>query len=167
MFGFLSVNFDEDLGSVFSGNTKQFAAYENATKQFVDPESEIVVMVKGDHLGDADTFARLRNFQFELQLVDGVANVFSPFGLREPPVSAENAPPLVLDDTATKLTPELIARVRAHPLLGAKLLAADATVMLFVLTPTDSETAAPASPRQDISRATSRRSPPISSPAPT
>jgi uncharacterized protein len=142
-YGFLAVNFDEDLGSVFSGNTKEFAAYEKATQQFVNPENEIVILVEGDHLADPDTFARLRDFQFELQLVDGVANVFSPFGLRQPPDPAGNAP-LLIDDAATKLTPELISRVRSHPLLGAKLLAADASAMLFVLTPEPSDTASAA-----------------------
>jgi predicted RND superfamily exporter protein len=143
-FGFLTINFDEDLGSVFSGNTKEFAAYEEATRQFANPESEIVVLVEGRDLGDPETFGLVRDFQFELQFIDGVVNVFSPFGLRGPPVSAGNAPPLILDDSATELTPDLVSRVRGHPLLGAKLLSADASVMLFVLTPETSETASAA-----------------------
>src|SRR4029077_18581861 len=65
---------------------------------------------------------------------DGVGSVYSPFALRDPPQANGNAP-LILRDAGTGLTPELAARIRAHPLLGAKLLSADGKAMVFVVTP--------------------------------
>lgn len=133
-YGLSKVAFDENLRSVFSGNTPQFIAYANATRQFVDPENELIVLVESDALGEPDSFARLRDFQFELQLIDGVANVFSLFALREPPGETDEAP-LIVGDHADRLTPELVDRIRTHPILGAKLLSADAKAMLYVVTP--------------------------------
>src|SRR3990172_4681646 len=123
-FGIPRLSFDEDLRSVFASNARTFSAYVAATADFVDPENETLVLVEGDHLAEPANFQRLQDFQFELQLIDGVDSVHSLFALRDPPDEA-GAAPLLISDASSGLTPELTERIRAHPILGAKLLSAD------------------------------------------
>ncbi len=133
-FGVTRLSFDEDLRDTFASNSPVFEAYRDVTDHFVDPENETLVLVEGEHLGDPATFQKLQDFQFELQLLDGVDNVFSIFALRHRPEADGNAP-LLIDDPGAGLTPELSAAIRAHPLLGSKLLSADGKAMLFDVTP--------------------------------
>ena len=59
--------------------------------------SETILLVEGANLGDPETFQRLQDLQFELQLTDGVASVYSLFALREPPTDDGDAPLVVGD----------------------------------------------------------------------
>lgn len=137
-YGLTTLKFDDNLRNVFGGSTADFAAYLDATEQFVDPENQLILIVEGSSLGQSETFQSLRNLQFELLFVDGVADVFSLFALRNPPQEFAEAPldaPLLVDDGVVELTPEVIDRIRAHPVLGEKLIAADGTAMIYVVTP--------------------------------
>ena len=64
---------------------------------YVDTENETLVLVEGDALGMPDNLKRLQDFQFELQFIDGIGSVYSPFALRDPPQSNGNAPLLLRD----------------------------------------------------------------------
>lgn len=137
-YGLTKPRFDDNLRNVFGGSTAEVTAYMEATKQFVDPENQLVLLVDSTSLGKPETFARLRELQFELQFVDGVRDVFSLFALRDPPKETGAAPldaPLIVDDSVTALTPEIVARIRSNPILGQKLLSEDATTMMYVITP--------------------------------
>jgi predicted RND superfamily exporter protein len=138
LFGITRIAFDENLRSVFASSEPAYATYVAATEAFVDPENEILVLVEGDGLGAPANFKRLQDFQFELQFVDGVGSVYSAFALRDPPGASGN-PPLVVRDASLGLTPELLARIRGHPLLGAKLLSADGKAMVYVVTPSQAK----------------------------
>src|SRR6185295_14473080 len=84
-FGISRLTFDENLRAVFASSSPAYAAYVAATDAFVDPENETLILVEGDRLGTPDNFKRLEDFQFELQFIDGVGSVYSPFALRDPP----------------------------------------------------------------------------------
>ena len=134
------VHFDEDLRGVFSGNTQAYRDYVWVTDHFVDPENEVILLVEGKDLGAPAVLSRLMDLQFELQLADGVESVYSPFALREPPDAAGDTAPIITDPSLG-LTPALIDRVRTHPLLGERLLSADASMMLYVITPAEKKAA--------------------------
>jgi len=138
-YGLTKPRFDDNLRNVFGGSTAEVTAYMEATKQFVDPENQLVLLVNDTSLGSPETFAKLRELQFELQFVDGVRDVFSLFALRDPPQETGDAAPLdaplIVDDSVTELTPEIVARIRSNPFLGQKLLSEDATTMMYVITP--------------------------------
>jgi len=137
-YGLTKPRFDDNLRNVFGGSTAEVTAYMEATKQFVDPENQLVLLVDVPSLGKPETFARLRELQFELQFVDGVRDVFSLFALRDPPKETGAAPldaSLIVDDSVTALTPEIVARIRSNPILGQKLLSEDGTTMMYVVTP--------------------------------
>jgi predicted RND superfamily exporter protein len=137
-FGVTRLSFDQDLRNIFSGQIAAEARKIAAAQQFVDPEEETVILVEGAAIADPPVFSRLQDFQFELQLIDGVESVYSLFALRDPPDAEGNAP-LVVGDTAGGLTPELATRVRTHPILGEKLLTEDRTAMVFIVTPIDAK----------------------------
>ncbi len=138
VFGVTRSTFDEDLRNVFNGNSAAFADYTRVTEDFVDPENETLVLIEGRNLGQPEVFTKLQDFQFELQLAEGVDSVFSLFSLREPPADDSPPPPLVADASAG-LSPDLAARIRSHPILGQKLLSADGTAMLIFVTPQESK----------------------------
>lgn len=135
-YGLTKLRFDDNLRNVFGGSTTEFAVYAEATRQFVDPENQLIVLVEGASLAETDTFERLRELQFELQFLDGVADVFSLFALRSPPEGAADAP-LLVDESTTELSPENVDLIRSHPILGEKLLSADASAMIYFVTPAE------------------------------
>lgn len=135
-YGMMHVRFNDDLRNIFSGDSQVFRDYAAATDDFVDPENELLVLVEGKDLGSPENFQKLQDFQLELQLLDGVDNVFSLFALRQPPDANGDAAPLV-DDASAGLTPDLLARIRAHPVLGSRAISADGTAMAFTVTPSE------------------------------
>ena len=135
-FGMTQVRFNDDLRNIFSGDTQTYRDYVAATDEFVDPENELLVLVEGKDLGTPQNFQKLQDFQLELQLLDGVDNVYSLFALRQPPDANGDAAPLVSDASAG-LTPDLLKRIRAHPVLGNRLVSADGTAMAFTVTPSE------------------------------
>ncbi|HMN85703.1 MAG TPA: MMPL family transporter [Bauldia sp.] len=136
VFGASKVRFDEDLRGVFSGNTQAYRDYVWVTDHFVDPENEMLLLVEGKTIGNPAVLAKLMDLQFELQLLDGVESVYSAFALRGAPDAEGDSTPIITDASAG-LTPALIERIRTHPLLGERLLSADASMMLYVVTPTE------------------------------
>ena len=136
VFGLTRVKFDEDLRAVFAGDNDTYRNYVQITEEFVDPENENLLLVEGKDLGTPENFQKLEQLQFELQFIDGVDNVFSLFALRDPP-DANGDATLVVSDTSEGLTPALAERIRAHPLMGSKLLAPSGQAMLYVVTPSE------------------------------
>lgn len=135
-FGLTRLSFDEDLRNTFASGSDAYRFYSTATSEFVDPENETILLIEGDRLGEPQTFQKLQDLQFELQLADGVDSVYSPFALREAPDDAGSAP-LIVNDASKGLTPALAERIRAHPILGAKVLSADGKAMVYVVTPAE------------------------------
>ena len=146
-FGGSQLRFDQNLRGVFAGGTPAYKDYIETVRDFVDPENEVLILVEGARLGDPKVFAKLRDFQFELEFIDGVKSVTSAFSLREAP-DANGDAPLVINNADAGLNPALQDRIRAHPLYGNKLLSTDGTAMIFVLTPV--EAMAPLSTTRDL-----------------
>jgi predicted RND superfamily exporter protein len=134
--GLSRLSFNDDLRDIFAGDTPAYRAYTQATSEFVDPENELLVLIEGKDLGTPVNFQKLQELQLELQLVDGVDNVFSLFALRQRPDAEGNAP-LLVDNPSAGLTPDLIKRIRAHPLLGDRLLSPDGSAVVFTVTPSE------------------------------
>jgi predicted RND superfamily exporter protein len=134
--GLTRLSYDENLRDTFVSGSDAYKLYVKTTAEFVDPENETIVLVEGDRLGEPDTFRKLQDLQFELQVADGVASVYSLFALRSAPSAAGDAP-LLVNNPDNGLSPELATRIRAHPVLGSKLLSADGKAMVFVVTPAE------------------------------
>jgi predicted RND superfamily exporter protein len=135
-YGVTRLAFDEDLRNTFASNSAEYSLYTSATAEFVDPENETILLVEGERLGEPDVFQRLQDLQFELQLTEGVGSVYSLFALRAAP-RANGDMPLLVRDAVAGLSPALAEEIRAHPVLGEKLLSADGKAMVFVVTPAE------------------------------
>lgn len=133
-YGGTQLTFDQNLRGVFAGDRPAYQDYVRTVDEFIDPENEVLILVEGDTLADPTVFTKLRDFQFELQFVEGVESVTSAFALRQSP-DANGDAALVIDDAEAGLTPALLESVRAHPFYGNKLLSGDGAAMIFVLTP--------------------------------
>lgn len=138
VYGFPHISIDRDLRNLFRGDTEIFAAYQEAVDQYVDPENQILILVEGASLGQPDTLAKLRDLHIDLTLLPDVGSVFSPFSLRTPPDADGVTRPLIADASAG-LTPDLVAAIRAHPILGANVLSADAGVMAIIVTAAEAQ----------------------------
>jgi len=146
-FGVTRLAFDEDLRNTFASGSDGYQFYVNATAEFVDPENETILLVEGDRLDEPGVMQTLEDFQFELQLTEGVGGVYSLFALREAPNQDGDAP-LVVREAGAGLSPALIERIRAHPVLGEKLLSQDGTAMVYVVTAAQAK--APLSVARDL-----------------
>ncbi|MCB1487814.1 MAG: MMPL family transporter [Bauldia sp.] len=135
-YGGSQLSFDQNLRAVFAGGTEAYKVYSQTVEDFVDPENEILILVEGKRLAEPEVFAKLRDFQFELQFIDGVGSVVSAFALRQPP-DANGDAPLLIDNAEAGLSPELLDKIRSHPLFGSKLLSTDGTAMNFIVTPSE------------------------------
>lgn len=133
-FGLTRVTFDQDLRNALASNDEAFQRYTQATAEFVDPENEMLALVEGDNLTDPAVLQKLQDFQFELQLADGVDSVYSLFALRRPP-DANGDAPLLVNDPSRGLPPDLINQIRAYPIFGSQLVSPDGKAMLFTITP--------------------------------
>ncbi|MCP4383964.1 MAG: MMPL family transporter [Hyphomicrobiales bacterium] len=133
-YGGTQIRFDQNLRGVFAGDGPAYQDYARTVDEFIDPENEVLILVDGDTLAEPGTFTKLRDFQFELQFVDGVESVTSAFALRQTP-DANGDAALVIADVEAGLTSDLLAAVRDHPFYGNKLISPDGSAMVFVLTP--------------------------------
>ncbi|MCC6735315.1 MAG: MMPL family transporter [Bauldia sp.] len=131
VYGLFNVQIDRNLRDMFQGDNAQYQTYLEATEDYVDPENQILILVEGD-LTAPGALATLRDVQLELSLLDDAGSVYSLFSLFAPPDAEGRMPPLVPDDLDT-LTPEMIAAIRAHPILGETMLAADGSAALFAV----------------------------------
>jgi GAF domain-containing protein len=118
----------------WTSDSKIFAPVAKV-RSFVDPENEILVLVEGERLGTPETFARLQDFQFELQFIDGVGSVYSPFALRDPPLPNGNAPLVIRDVTQERgySYPELARQEGLRSLVSVPLLIKDNVIGVFNL----------------------------------
>ena len=136
--GLTRLSFDDDLRNGFAGSSQAFADYSRTTDEFVDPENELLLLVEGRQIADPLVLARLQTLQLELQLIDDVASVTSIFSLRSTPDENGNST-LVIEDPSAGLPAPLRERIRAHPLLGNKLLSAAGDALVYVITPADAK----------------------------
>lgn len=135
-YGLTHLTFDEKLRQVFRGDTDIYRIYVQATDEFADPENEMLLLVEGRDVGGPDTFSKLEDLQFELQLLDGVETSFSLFSLRRP-IDESGRSAALIADAGEGLSKDLARRIRTHPLLGDKLLSADGEALVYYITPTE------------------------------
>ncbi|MCW5716431.1 MAG: MMPL family transporter [Bauldia sp.] len=131
VYGMFHVQIDRNLRDMFQGDSESYRTYLEATEDYVDAENQILILVEGD-LTAPGALATLRDLQLELSLLDDAGSVYSLFSLFAPPDVAGRMPPLI-DDGLDTLTPETIAAVRSHPILGESLVSAAGTAALFAV----------------------------------
>lgn len=133
IYGVFHVSIDRDLRDMFRGESATYQTYVAMTDAFTDPENQVLVLIEGPDIVQPAVLERLRDLQFELQLLGDAGSVYSLFSLRTPPDADGRTTPVV-PAAADGLSPELIEAIRSHPLLGQTLVSADGTAIMFVVT---------------------------------
>lgn len=127
-----SLNFDEDINRVFLSKNESSQIYRTFIKSVGGKFTDFAVLVEADQPLNADDYARLRDLALDLELLDRIDAVLSPFAARFPKTHAEHPGETVipadinvdiietrlkkLQSTATFMRP-LIAKDRKSALL--------------------------------------------------
>src|SRR6202167_2247938 len=134
LFGIDRIKIDDSLSQLFRSNSKEYRQYESETKRFPATEFDVLVVVEGKTLLERDNLVKLRDLVTDLQLVDGTRGLISLFSARQAPASGKLP--------AALFPPELpqgaeydkfIETVKANEIIRSKLLSADGTLALIVL----------------------------------
>jgi predicted RND superfamily exporter protein len=134
VFGIDRIKIDDSLSQLFRSNSKEYKQYEAETRRFPATEFDVLVVVEGKTLLARDNLAKLRDLVTDLQLVDGTRGLISLFSARQAPAPGKLP--------AALFPPELpqgaeydkfIETVKANEIIRGKLLSADGTLALIVL----------------------------------
>jgi hypothetical protein len=135
LFGVTRVGFDDDLRNLFRSERDSFEVYDRFQDAFPDLENQVFLLVEGDDLVDQVALEAVRSLHLDLQFVDDVTAVMSIFTARRPPDANGDLLPVFPDDLpGGEALKQLVESARSHPLLADKMLSADGTATLLVLT---------------------------------
>ncbi|KIN73902.1 putative RND superfamily transporter [Sulfitobacter guttiformis KCTC 32187] len=103
------VTFDDDIHRVFLSDSPLSDAQRAYEKDQSPPLGTVLILVKAEHAFTAPQMSDLRDLTLDLEFLEGVAAVASPFILRSPPeADAPSGKPLftyeIPDDFGTDLT---------------------------------------------------------------
>ena len=85
-----SLNFDEDINRVFLSKNESSKNYRTFIKSIGGMFTDFAVFVEADQPLNAEDYTRLRDLALELELLDNVDAVLSPFAARFPKTDAEH-----------------------------------------------------------------------------
>ncbi|MCC0014748.1 MAG: MMPL family transporter [Sinobacteraceae bacterium] len=128
---------NSDIREIYRSQSADFATYERASALFPASETDTYLVLTGKDLLNADALQRLRELHLELNFVDGVSHVLSPFSARGRMRGDEVPPPLLPLDLVDG--PDLDAAIEElmqHPFGGKLLVAPDRTAVEFIIAET-------------------------------
>ena len=125
---------DDSLSELFRSETPEFKQFEAEARTFPSNEYDVLVVIEGKNLLGRDQIEALRRLVTDLQLVEGDAGLISLFSARQPaahgglpqPVFPETLPEGAEYDA-------LVQRLKDNDLIRDKLLAADGTLTLVLM----------------------------------
>ena len=132
IYGLFHLTIDRNLRDLFRSDTPEYQAYLETATAFTDPENQILVLLQGTELTTPEGLQHLLDLHLDLQLLPDVGSVYSLFSLRTAP-DAEGGTAPIVSDRSQGLTPDLIAAIREHPLMGRNLLSADGSALVFFI----------------------------------
>lgn len=95
LYGAAIINTDDVLTDLLKSNTHEYRDYENFRKLFPSDELDAYIIVETKTPLDAGKIEKLREFHFDLGLVDNVTNVLSMFSVHERKGPSEPLVPVI------------------------------------------------------------------------
>lgn len=137
--GTMRIRFDDELIRFFDSDIPAYADYKDLTRNFESDSDDVIMLIEAQDLADPVLVGAVSDFLLDVQFVDGVRAVISPFSLR---VSGADGveeplfpyPPLPQAEMAARLD----TAIAQDDLLG-RMMAADRTAMVIILPITDED----------------------------
>ena len=134
VMGVLRLSVDDSLSELFRAGTPEFKQFERETQTFPSNEYDVLVVVEGKNLLGREQIAALRRLATDLQLVDGDAGLISIFSARQPARNGGLPEPVFPEDLPEgPVYDALVKRLQDNDLIRDKLLAADGSLTLIVM----------------------------------
>ncbi len=84
------LRFDEDINRVFLSQNESSQNYRNFLRNTGGMRSDIALFIEADRPFSADDYSRMRDLALELELLDRVSSVLSPFAVRFAKTNADH-----------------------------------------------------------------------------
>lgn len=134
MAGLTRLAFDDGMATAFVGDSQAWQLYEQNHARFTPAEDDIAVLFRAPEGFDEAMLESVREFVFDANLAVNVDSSVSIFSLRASPAVARDTPPVLPQEIAghTDIA-NLLETVRAHPLGGDRLISADLTRTIVIV----------------------------------
>jgi uncharacterized protein len=132
-FGVDRLKVDDSLSQLFRSDSEEYRQYQEVSARFPSAEFDVLVVIEGDIL-ERNALQAIREFAVDLQLVDGTQGLISLFSARQTPKDGRTPAPLFPPDLPEGAEYDaLVERAMANEIIAGKLLSADGSLALFVL----------------------------------
>src|SRR3981189_703359 len=136
IFGIERIKIDDSLSQLFRSDSKEYRQYEAVTKRFPATEFDVLVVVEGKTLLARDNLEKVRDLVTDLQLVEGTRGLISLFSARQAPAPGKLPAALFPSELPRGADyDKFIETVKTNEIIRGKLLSADGTLALVVLSP--------------------------------
>ncbi len=85
------LRFDEDINRVFLSQNESSQNYRNFLTDTGGMRSDVALFIEADQPFSADDYSRMRDLALDLELLDRVSSVLSPFAIRFPKTNPDHA----------------------------------------------------------------------------
>jgi predicted RND superfamily exporter protein len=134
VLGVRRLSVDDSLSELFRAETPEFKQFEAEARVFPSNEYDVLVVVEGKDLLGRAQISALRRLATDLQLVEGDAGLISIFSARQPATNGGLPEPVFPEDLPEGPAYDaLVQRLRENDLIRDKLLAADGSLTLIVM----------------------------------
>jgi hypothetical protein len=134
LYGCLHLQFEEDLRNIFRSESPAWTRYQDFGRNYNDGQGDVLMVAEADTFADPLKLEALRNLHLELQLVEGVGQVFSVLSLRAQGASS-GRPPLIGSALDRAGLEAVFALADSHPLARPAMLSADRKLALILASP--------------------------------
>ncbi|MEX3008555.1 RND family transporter [Hoeflea sp. TYP-13] len=135
LFGLARAEFDDNINASYKSAHPAYADLSALIARKGSAVDDILVLAEADRPLDADDINRLRDLHVELELLDGVAAVFSLHALAEIRPDGSVGSRLVPENVTDEALQEVIRAVRAHPLALSRAISDDGRAIMMVVIP--------------------------------
>ncbi len=130
-----SLRFDEDINRVFLSQNESSQNYRNFIREVGGRRPDIAVFIEADQPFSADDYGRLRDLALELEFLDRIGSVLSPFSIRFPKSDSDFPGETVIPaDIALEDVEERLKKLQAEAPFLRPMVSASRTSVLFIVT---------------------------------
>ncbi|WP_082025723.1 efflux RND transporter permease subunit [Methyloceanibacter caenitepidi] len=145
LLGASKLRYEEGLDVPFSSSSQRYQDYVRFKEQFTPPTGDVAILFTAKDLAEPEILGAIQDFTLDAQLIDGVADVYSIFALREPSPNGDSTLPIIPEPLPDRpaLT-QILDDMRALPTGLGRFVSADRTMTAVVVTLAEPDAPLPA-----------------------